>query len=149
MLEWLSANQAILWWLTAFSAVTFVITLITVPLLIVRLPADYFDRHRRRKRLLADKSWWLSAIFELIKGTIGVVLIILGLAMLVLPGQGLLTILIGLTFLNFPGKFRLERWVAGQPPVLVAINWLRRRAAKPAMHIDIEEFGHTTKKPRP
>ncbi len=149
MLEWLGANQAILWWLTAFSAVTFVLTLITVPWLIVRLPPDYFGRHRRRKRLLADKPWWLRAIFELIKGIIGVLLIMLGLAMLVLPGQGLLTILIGLTFLNFPGKFRLERWLASRPPVLAAINWLRRRAAQPPMRIDTDETSSLTKKPRP
>ena len=49
-------------------------------------------------------------------------------AMLVLPGQGILTIIIGIMFINFPGKYRLERWVVLRGPVLTIINRLRHRA---------------------
>jgi hypothetical protein len=62
------------------------------------------------------------------KNILGYVFIILGIAMLVLPGQGILTIVIGIMFINFPGKYRLERWAVTRPPVLKAINMLRRRA---------------------
>jgi hypothetical protein len=56
------------------------------------------------------------------------VLVVAGLVMLVVPGQGLLTIVVGLMLLDFPGKYRLERWLATRPKVWQSINWLRRRA---------------------
>ena len=34
---------------------------------------------------------------------------LVGVAMLALPGQGLLTMLVGIMLMNFPGKFRLEQ----------------------------------------
>jgi len=59
------------------------------------------------------------------------VLVLLGVIMLVTPGQGLLTLLIGLLLLNFPGKYRLERWLVLRPGVLRGLNWLRRRHGEP------------------
>ena len=56
-----------------------------------------------------------------------------GIAMLVLPGQGLLTIVVGIVLLNFPGKYRLERWLATRSPVWRSLNWLRRRAGRPEL----------------
>ena len=38
----------------------------------------------------------------LIKNVLGVILVLMGLAMLVLPGQGVLTLLIGISLLDFP-----------------------------------------------
>jgi hypothetical protein len=43
-------------------------------------------------------------IKKILKNTIGAILVILGLIMLVTPGQGLLTILLGLSIMEFPGK---------------------------------------------
>ncbi len=53
-------------------------------------------------------------------------LILLGIVLLVLPGQGVLTILLGIAVAEFPGKYRLERWVLSRRPVLRAVNGLRR-----------------------
>jgi len=60
-------------------------------------------------------------------GLVGALLVLLGMVMLVTPGQGLLTLLVGLLLMNFPGKYRLERWLVGRRGVLTALNWLRRR----------------------
>ncbi len=60
----------------------------------------------------------------------GLVLVLAGLAMLVLPGQGLLTLVIGLGLLNFPGKSSLIRRLLGQNKVLGTINRLRARVKK-------------------
>jgi hypothetical protein len=58
-----------------------------------------------------------------------------GIAMLVLPGQGLLTILIGFLMLDFPGKYRVEKWLVSRRRLLGAINWLRRRAGRVPLRI--------------
>jgi hypothetical protein len=68
-----------------------------------------------------------------VKNVIGAVLLVAGLVMLVVPGQGLLTIAVGLMLVDFPGKFRLERWLATRRPVWKAINWLRARAGREAL----------------
>jgi hypothetical protein len=71
-----------------------------------------------------------------LKATLGVTFIIAGLAMLVLPGQGILTILVGMMLLNFPGKYQIERWLVTRRPVARSINWLRRRANKGPLQVN-------------
>jgi hypothetical protein len=75
----------------------------------------------------------LRPIYLIAKNLLGLVLIIAGIAMLVLPGQGLLTIVVGVVLMNFPGKYRLERWLATRRPVWRSLNWLRRRASRPEL----------------
>ena len=72
----------------------------------------------------------VRCVVLLIKNLLGFVFILLGLAMLVLPGQGLLTLLIGVLLLNVPGKYRFERWLIQQPSVNKAVSWLRQRAGR-------------------
>ena len=67
---------------------------------------------------------------KLLKNTAGVVFLTAGVAMLVLPGQGLLTILLGLMLINFPGKRRFELALIRRRPVLKSVNWIRRRAGR-------------------
>jgi hypothetical protein len=70
----------------------------------------------------------VNFLLSVAKNFIGAAFILAGLAMLVLPGQGLLTILIGITFTNFPGKYRLEQALARSHSILRAMNWIRRKS---------------------
>ncbi|WP_290538524.1 S-methyl-5-thioribose-1-phosphate isomerase [Alcanivorax sp.] len=64
-------------------------------------------------------------------------LLVAGILMLVLPGQGLLTILIALMASTFPGKYRLERAIMRRPGVFRAANWIRRKYDRtPLKHPD-------------
>src|SRR5512140_3149386 len=108
LLTWLRGNEALLGWLAAASIATFVGSLIAVPWLVVRIPADYFAYGQRRPLPWADRHPLVRAL-------------------LVLPGQGILTIVIGILLLDFPGKRELERRVVARPAILRSINWLRQR----------------------
>jgi hypothetical protein len=130
MLDWLIDNQTLLYWLTGLSVLMFMGTLILVPLLVIRMPPTYFAHQHRDERVIARRHPLVRVLLELVKSTVGLVLILAGIVMLVLPGQGVLTILMGLMLLNFPGKFRLERWVVSRPAVYRSINWLRHRAGR-------------------
>ena len=132
MLEWIQSHETTFWWLAATSTVTFVTTLIVIPLLAARIPADYFTHKskRRHRKLWADKHPVSGGMLLVGKNLLGYVFVVTGIIMLVLPGQGLLTILVGIMLLNFPGKYRLERWVVTRRPVLRFVNWLRRRAGR-------------------
>ena len=119
-------------WLGAISLALLLLSPVVVAGLVVRLPTDYFT-NKRRKLLATDRR----AVFHLalvgLKNVVGALLVIAGLIMLVVPGQGLLTIVFGVLLLDFPGKNRLERWLVTRPRIWRSINWLRRYMGKPEL----------------
>jgi len=68
-----------------------------------------------------------------LRNVLGAVLLLLGILMLALPGQGLLTIIAALSILDFPGKRRLMARLLRVPTVLRAVNRLRERSGKPPL----------------
>lgn len=116
------------WGLAAVSAVTFVVSLGIVPILAVRIPADYFSTPRRGTTPWGRKYPLLRLAVLVLKNALGVALLLGGVLMLFLPGQGLLTIFLGIMLMDFPGKYRLERYLISRGPVLKSINWIRRKA---------------------
>jgi hypothetical protein len=135
--EWLTARPAVIIAVGAFSAAAFFGTLAAVPLVVIRIPADYFLRPERY-RVTGGSRGWRAAVLT-VKNLAGAVFLLAGIAMLVLPGQGLLTILIALMLLDFPGKRRMERAVVSKPKVLRAVNALRKRAGRKPLRIESGE----------
>jgi len=134
-MEWLQRAGKDLWWLAPLSLLTFLVSLLLVPFLVVRIPRDYFTHHERPSTLWKHRHPLVRFLFLAIKNLVGIFLILIGIAMLVLPGQGLLTIFLGIILVDIRGKYRLERWLVGKRPVLRSINWLRRRAGHPALRV--------------
>ncbi len=135
MFNLLRENERLVLWMIIASAVMFVGTLIVLPILIVRMPADYF-LHRKPP----PDSWRgqhaairLAVLF--IKNVVGSVLLVAGLVMLAMPGQGLLAILVGLSLMNVPGKRALELRMIQIRPVLKAINWIRAKYGRPPLEL--------------
>jgi len=120
-------QEMLLLWASGLSLAGLVATVMGVPWVVVRLPHDYFNQsHRAVWRYRGDEPWY-ALLLGGIKNLVGALLVLLGVVMLVTPGQGLLTLLVGLLLMNFPGKYRLERWLVGRRGVLAALNWLRAR----------------------
>jgi hypothetical protein len=131
MLDWITHNEATIWFMAVISIISFIGSLLLIPLLAIRIPEDYFaGKKRHRWEPWAHEHPVIRWSLLIAKNALGYIFIILGIAMLVLPGQGILTILIGIMFINFPGKYQLERWVVMQGPVLKTINRLRHRAGR-------------------
>lgn len=135
MSEWIADHKTLLASLAALSVITFVGTLIVIPLLVIRIPEDYFTEQRRRPVAWWDRRPLLRVAALGIKNVLGVVFVAAGVAMLVLPGQGVMTIIIGLMLLDFPGKFRLERWLVSRGPVIRSMNWIRSKARRPSIMV--------------
>lgn len=136
---WVREYQAVFQTLGLLSLALFVISLVVFPLVVAHLPADYFVREHRdpaRRRRSHPVVW---AVLAVAKNAVGFVLILAGVAMLVLPGQGILTIIIGLALTNFPGKFTLERRLVSRPAVAGALNRLREMAGKPRLELPSDE----------
>jgi hypothetical protein len=131
--DWASGNSTMLWWLGGLSLALLVLSPVVAGWLVIRLPADYFKTEHRRPLESWDGQPLLRGVLLVTKNLIGVGLLAAGLAMLLMPGQGLLTIVVGVLLVDFPGKFRVQRWLVTRRQVWRSINWLRKRAGKPAL----------------
>jgi hypothetical protein len=118
--------------LTVASAIGFVGSLIAIPMILVRLPADYFDT-RTPRHWMKDHHPVLRLSGLIVKNIVGIVFLLAGFAMLFLPGQGVLTMLIGISLMDFPKKRELEAKMVGQPTVLGVINSMRQKFGKPPL----------------
>jgi len=127
-------SKEVLWSLFILSIVGFIGSLIVIPFVLVRLPPQYFDVRYPRTWMKEDHPVlrWVGLI---LKNVVGVVFFLAGVAMLFLPGQGLLTMLIGLSLVDFPGKRRLESKLIGQATVLKSINALRHKFGRPPLTV--------------
>ncbi|KAA3620823.1 MAG: hypothetical protein DWQ08_14940 [Proteobacteria bacterium] len=124
---------AVVGWIGSLSVLTFIGSLVAVPIIVARIPANYFRDERRREASLHRMHPLLYVLVRVLKNALAVVLVIGGILMLVLPGQGILTILIGIGVSDFPGKYHLERRLVCLPGVLSAINWIRRKSSVDAL----------------
>ncbi|MBC24195.1 MAG: hypothetical protein CMJ32_09810 [Phycisphaerae bacterium] len=132
MFTWIQAHSALL--LTSLGVlgiVTFVGSLIALPILIARLPADHFITERTTVRPWRSDHPVRSVLLVVGRNLLGVLLILGGLVMLFLPGQGILTIAIGLLMIDFLNKRAFQAWLLAWKPVNRGINWLRRKAGQP------------------
>jgi hypothetical protein len=139
IVSWVREYQDLLEMLGVLSLLLFVVTLVIFPLVIVFLPEDYFVRHRRdpAHQTRRHPAIWLT--LTILKNIVGWAFILAGIAMLVLPGQGILTILIGVSLANFPGKYALERRLVRKPAVARTLNRIREKAGKPRLEIPAVE----------
>ena len=127
-------NNQIFLYISGLSTIFFLLSLMGLSWLISIIPHNYFvDKKRVSLIKMKNPLMWLPII--IIKNSIGLVLILCGILMLILPGQGVLTIITGLIFLDYPGKFRFERSLVRNKLILNSMNWIRRKLDKPDLII--------------
>ena len=131
--EFLSDYKIYLVWLGTLSFTIFIFSLLTIKWLVALIPSDYFIKKNNSEFRSNYPIFWLVSI--IIKNLVGYTLIIGGILMLVLPGQGLFTIFVGLMLSNYPGKLYIERKFIAIPSILRAINWLRKKSNTPSIKI--------------
>jgi hypothetical protein len=144
MIDWLT-QTLLSWGLTwrdvLIGVVLFVISfagsLALVSMVLVKLPATYFQPAHERPFLENQRRAvrWSGMV---LKNIIGFIIVLLGILMSIpgVPGQGILTILLGIMLLDFPGKRRIEYKLVSRPRVLQTINQLRRKFDKPPLILD-------------
>ena len=136
MLTWIH-DHVNLWAVGVLSVVLFAGSLLTLPPLVARIPADYFAHEERPRGRVAHLHPYLRLTLSTLSSLVGVVFLLVGAAMLVLPGQGILTMFVGFLMLKYPGKYRLERWIVRHGLVSRPLNWLRRRSGLPPLIFDL------------
>ena len=133
MAQFVAMHQTLLWWMGAASLVVAVGSVLAVPPILARLPVDYLSHAVQSRRFWAAAHPTVRWPALVVKNILGGGLLLAGIAMLVLPGQGLLTIAVGVMLLDFPGRSHCVRWVMTRPQIFRAINWIRAREKRPPL----------------
>lgn len=137
VLDWLTSAEVITT-VTVGTLALAVVSLAAVPLLVIRLPADYFRAPRPPLIARLRGATALGRVGLIVKNMLGLVVGLLGVAMLVLPGQGVLTILLALVLLDLPQKHALEARVLRRPGIRKALDAIRHRFDKPPFEVPPE-----------
>jgi hypothetical protein len=135
MWAWVTDHETFVVWLFVASAAMFLGTLVVLPILIVRMPADYFLYRRPPAKSWRSRHGVMRWTVLILKNLLGLLLLAAGLVMLLGPGQGILAILVGLSLLDVPGKRKLELRLIRSRPVLKAINWVRAKYHRPPLKL--------------
>ena len=114
-------------WMGWASLLMFLASLAVVPMLLTRIPADYFVRQANIDNQSNKIAGFHYSLLWVGRNVLGFVLLVAGVLMLVLPGQGLLTIFLGLFVSDFPGKTALEKQLVSIPAIHTSINWIREK----------------------
>jgi hypothetical protein len=103
-----------------------------VSLVLIRLPANYFQTDRPLT-LWVDRHPVVRWTGIVAKNLAGGLVLVFGAVLSTpgIPGPGLLMILLGIMLLDFPGKRQMERWLISWPRVFDTINRLRKRYRRP------------------
>jgi len=124
LLDWLKEYDKLFAGLGLLSVFLFLISLIVFPLIIIYLPHDYFVRTEPGFSTLNP----FRMLLRILKNAFGCLLIIAGILMLFLPGQGLLCLFLGISLVHFPGKRRLELALLRLQRIRSTVAWIRRKA---------------------
>jgi amino acid transporter len=139
ILGWMQTHQELMSWLAVISLLTFLVTLFALPILIIHIPENYFLHKKRRYPNNPRPAIGFRLVCRILKNILGVFFVLIGLIMLFLPGQGLLSILIGVMLMNFPGKYKVERAIIRNKKALSTINWVRSKAHRPPLQVEYGE----------
>jgi len=134
---WMEANPSFLFWGGLFSFLTVVLPLTVGPVVLSRLPADYFGPHRDAERSVSHHPY-VRRLLSVLRNVAGAALVLFGLVLTVLPGQGVITILAGLTLMDFRAKRRWMRRVLRRRPVRTSVDWMRRKMGSEPFLIEEE-----------
>jgi hypothetical protein len=123
MVHWFRENEVLLAWLGGTGMLMFLGSLVAVPVIVAWMPEDYFVRLSAGPLERGPLRKGLHGL----KNLLGAFLLLAGLLLLLLPGQGILTMVIGLGLIDFPGKRRLQIRLVRVPRIRNSIQWLRAR----------------------
>jgi hypothetical protein len=128
-----------------------IVHFIVIIYIIIQMDTHYFTNENvmRNKSFSANESKepHLNVLdnaiiytLKLIKIILGLCMLVSGIALLVLPGQGLITILIALSLLPFPGKSKIEKNLLSRRSVRSSLNWIRIKGGKEPFIFDKKDL---------
>ena len=108
--------------ITLINIGTFVIFLVATFVIFAHLPRNYWINYHEGKTSLKIKC---------VRNVLALPVLLMGLLMLLLPGQGLLTILLALMIADFEYKHTLIDKIISKPKIRESLNYIRSKMKRP------------------
>lgn len=122
--------QQILTYLSVSSLLMLVLSALGLPWVIGRLPSDFFLQKANPPR----RSFFCT-LRLIVRNLLALLLLIAGMAMLVLPGQGMLCIVMALALSDLPCKWRVMQHLVSTPSLSAVLNWIRQSRGRPPFEL--------------
>jgi hypothetical protein len=125
-----------IFWIVALTTTASITYFVVITYFITQMDKQYFVRRKTSEDdtmqhiHLTSMNRSVACVVQIAKIILGFGLLVCGILMLVLPGQGLITMLIGLSLLPFPGKDKMEERILARNSVRSTLNWIRLKAKK-------------------
>jgi len=129
ILNMVGTHSVLVMAISGFSLLFFILSLVSIPWMIKRIPVDYFITTGKPRHDNGSGPW--RVVVVVVRNCFGVIFLAAGLLMLITPGQGVLTILLGLALMDFPGKRGLELKLLGIVSIRKALNFVRKKQGLP------------------
>lgn len=132
--HWLSQYQLLLMWLGGLSAFFFIASLFAAHIVLVRLPYDFFCRNKARANVSSSGFW--PGVTKFLRYFLATALVVIGVVLLLLPGQGVLMILLGLALMPLSQHNplrRLYRHLLRSKTLFRYANGIRQKCHKPPL----------------
>ncbi len=131
LLEYTNTYKNFIFWISLVSLTIFIISILSIRWLVLLIPENYFKE--KKNSIFKEEYFFYWIAFKFIKNSLGYLLIIGGILMLVLPGQGILTIFIGMILSDYPGKYHIEKKIIQSSIILRTINSIRKKSGKKSL----------------
>ncbi len=129
-MDFLNQYQDIIIGIGIISSLSFVLSLLIIPIAVCRLDSSFF-LHIHDPKVSKDEHPLVFILLKTFRYSVGGILLLAGILMLFLPGQGILTMILGASLLDFPGKKPAIDSVLRRQSVQKSLNWLREKGNKP------------------
>jgi hypothetical protein len=133
IVEGFHSHTALAGTIAGLSILVVLVYAIVMFIAVSRVSPDYFISESPPATTWRGRHPLVRFLGHVVKNVVGLLLMIVGLAMLVLPGQGMLTIVVALMLLDFPGKRRLTLRILRERHLRSGINWIRAQAKQPPL----------------
>ena len=107
-----------------FVVLATVASMLIVPYFIAKLQQDFLNQRPSRSNNL---------VIVIVRNIIGYCVLAIGIILLFLPGQGILTIVAGILLIDYPYKYKVERYILSRPKIFKVVNWSRKKMNSPPL----------------
>jgi UPF0716 family protein affecting phage T7 exclusion len=77
-------------------------------------------------------------VFTITRNVLWALFVLMGIFMLVLPGQGLVTLFVGIMLIDFPKKRLFLLWMIRKRSIYKSLNWARKCAHRAPLMLKSE-----------
>lgn len=138
MIDLFTQYESVFIWLSFLSLVVFLGSLAALPWLVGRLPSGYFLNPAANRAGAGKRQTHILVLC--LRNGLGAAVFLMGIVMLFIPGQGILTMVAGLVIMEFPGKSSAILYFVRFEKVRRGLNWLRRKKGKPSLKFPADKW---------